>query len=199
MVCNYSTIYSAKAVGTVSCEPGPTGIGWASASYDLTVGAMNASASSHASGNGYGSVTARDEYRVMGIAQGTPLTITARLRLGLVGCSGPPFCCGGGAWGFIRGPDGTAEDLYSPHAPNSCASVYDSVEVVVTVASGEPFVMTFGVAAAGGETGSGSGGGQLHFADLPPGATVESCHGYRQDSPTPELRQTWGRIKARYR
>jgi hypothetical protein len=37
------------------------------------------------------------------------------------------------------------------------------------------------------------------FLDLPPGATVTSCKGYRQEQPTPAVARSWGRLKAAYR
>ncbi len=39
----------------------------------------------------------------------------------------------------------------------------------------------------------------LHFDGLPPGATITSCNGFRQDQAVPALPVSWGRVKAVYR
>jgi hypothetical protein len=61
----------------------------------------------------------------------------------------------------------------------------------------------FEISLVAGVYSSGEEGGYSHarlsFEGLPPGSSMTSCKGYRQDQPVPALARSWGGLKAIYR
>lgn len=152
------------------------------------------------------SIQANDDYTVIGIPDGTPITVVARLAAtGLITlCSGIP----GGGGGSIRASVvqsetnqmevGTSAGCSQTCCDPFSASFDSTAQVTVAAVAGQAFHLSLRARASVFRAMAGINA-QLSFEGLPPGASVVSCHGYRQEFPVPASAATWGAMKRRYR
>ena len=163
------------------------------AHYDLAAGSVSAGVTDSQGQEGV--LQAEDEYRIIGLPDGTPLAFKARLVVSLQQCSFHDY-----ELRFSTASASLAEgsnvDQVSIGYVEGCETRNDSLEIDLSHLAGEVFRLVLGVAGSGV---SGSAEGVLSFVGLPPGAVVSSCHGFRQDAPTGVRRSTWGGLKALYR
>ena len=171
---------------------GGHGSGTGNGGYDLPAGTVRAAASASGWG-GHAEVIARDDFMVVGIPPGTPLTFTATLDVSFSGSFQayfgaslqdgelPPTSAGGCACG---------EMFYAAH---------HRLTLSLSHPAGEVFRMTSRISASCGQSGGAGSHGTLRFAGLPQGARIESCQGFVQDFPVPVLPASWGNLKSRYR
>jgi len=167
-------------------------VGTGNGSYNLPAGTIGASASSASPYGGAGEVIARDDFRIVGIPAGTPLTFTATLA--------------GSFSGSFQAYFGASlqDESLPPASVGGCACgqmFYGEsflLSRTLTHPAGEVFRMTYRISASCGSQGGASAGGSLRFVGLPQGARVESCQGYIQDFPVAVESSSWGELKARY-
>jgi hypothetical protein len=200
------TTSSTEPIRSVDCDDWLRD-SFGSAGHDLLLGRVRASGSGGDSG-GRGSVRAVDDYTVIGLPTGTPLTFTATLRvIGYVsvGCYG--YDPSGNISGRLtEGSSNTVEVRRSssldcdPQGYSCCgvgASVDSTLRVDIVATAGAAFRLTSEVGASV-RFGSTSVTGQLAFEGLPPGTSIVSCQGYRQEFPVPATTMSWGALKVRY-
>ena len=203
--CNGSLSSSDDAVRALTCSNSQGGAG---VGYDLVSGTIHA-AGSGGDGGGGGSVQAVDDYTIVGLPTGTPVTFTARLRvIGSVGGGCAVTFPSGDFFGRLtEGASNRVEVRRSttlvcqPFGGPCCAtggSVDSTLRVTVAGTAGLAFRLTSEVGASGRFLGA-NVTGQLSFEGLPPGTTVVSCQGFRQDFPVPARPTSWGAVKVRYR
>lgn len=191
------------------CE-GVKGSGYAA--YDLVHGTFSASGG----GGDVGHLSARDRYTCIGLPTGTTLTISVELHVtgfirGLCGYFSPSQVPSGdveatleqsGSQATLYASNDPACD-YSTEPPWFCcpqdASADSTLRLSIGCTAGQPFELRMGLLAGAGRMAGAQVSATLRFADLPPGATITSCHGYRQDAPTPVHRSSWGSLKQIYR
>lgn len=147
-------------------------------------------------------VWARDDYDVVGVVPGTPVTFTAELVTdGAVFTDG----CGGsgcsGVYGVTlrHGADSTTA-VHAEHLFSGRAESHDVLPLTISMIAGAPETIEmqlWGRRNPGGNHGE-EAHGVLHFTGLPPGAAVVSCQGYGQGA-TRARGITWGRLKTIYR
>jgi hypothetical protein len=165
--------------------------------YDLAAGQVGASVYAPDGGNFTVGVRAVDDYRVVGLNDGQPLTFEARLEVdgannGLSPWPKLPY--GSGSFTVeIREGDANAQTA-------SCGngSWKLTLAIPIVVNAGTSFRIACAVD-AGAATGYAHADGRLLFSGLPPGASVVSCQGYRFDVPVPAIRTSWGSVKSQYR
>src|SRR5262245_22474085 len=203
VACGSNITHLVSPTGSASC----TGQQW-DAHYDLIEGLFVSSGSSIPSfGGGY--VEATDRYTIVGLPTGTPIALTAGLRV-----TGSITFCGtvppsGQIIASLFDEAGFEATAYALASPSICdtsgyccgvaASLDEPVRMPLAVQAGSPFEVTSAVRAGVTLTGTATITGRLAFEDLPPGTTVVSCQGFRQDAPVPALPASWGGMKARYR
>ena len=145
----------------------------------------------------------RDDFTVVGPATGTPVPLHLRLRFSGVGSGyGYQFPAAGGTmWIRTLEPEPgeiQVEKTYGvPFGTVQVTPFSDSLDFTFTRPAGTPFGLEIhGDAQRGYNLINNI---RFAFLDLPPGATVTSCKGYRQEQPTPAVARSWGRLKAAYR
>lgn len=201
LTCNDVESSRVEPQGQVACP------GNSSASYDAIRGTVSASAyhSCCATVSSQARVFVHDVFTVVGLPPGQSLTFHARMTGGASGC-GSSF--GGGSADIGLGDDASrnAEGNYTNFAyvgasggTRTCSSASGTAQIPLTIVTGDSIALGYYARAGGTEGGSGSCSGILSFADLPPGATVRSCHGFAQEFPVATLPVSWGRLKQRYR
>ena len=143
-----------------------------------------------------------DDYDIIGVPNGTPVSLTAVLTVdGAVYTAG---CGGTGCGGYyvarlIHGTE-VAEAQHSDHLFQGRIEHHDVLSIPLTIIAGQPERLEFkldGARSPGGSHGS-EARGVLSFTGLPAGASVVSCQGFGV-GPTPARRSSWGRLKSIYR
>jgi len=183
--CTTDGIRSASTAGTHGSGPGQ-------GSYNLPAGTLSASGTPSTFGGG-ARVDARDNYQVLGIAAGTPLSFTVELEINAQGSNTVYFSAT-----LLEGASNQQTFNYS-NGGQPFYFVNHLLVVPVNRAAGEVFQVASTVIAGTGQSSSAATSGALRFAGLPPGAKVVSCQGYLQDFPVPALPASWGALKAQYR
>jgi hypothetical protein len=186
--CLSSSIVSTNPSNSATCSGPPNDPGSGNASYDLRAGhlALNAGGFDWSGG-----IFCSDEFQLAGIAPGPTYALTLVGHLKVNWSRSLP----GGSMSFdlsagVPGLNGFR--LYG------IGSVDTTLTCAISVTPGHEWSL-------GSSLDVGQGGGSMKcaydysFANLPPGAFVTSCQGFRQDSPVPALAMTWGRCKATYR
>jgi hypothetical protein len=195
--CEYNETTSSSAAGRTDCE---TKSGDASARYDLVRGIVESSGSHVCCAGGAGIVAhvrAEDRFTILGIPPGTIVSFAATLTVNAVGC-GSHVGYGFGRAGLWENDSNAAWVGASSPQGGGCNSSNAVAQITLVRPAGEPFVLTTYAGSGGGEGGSGAATGTLAFAGLPPGATVQSCHGFRQEFAVPATPVSWGSLKQRY-
>jgi hypothetical protein len=128
-----------------------------------------------------------DDYTVIGIPDGTPLTFAAELHVEGTRTGTGAICAELSRNSAVYGswPDGSVDAVLA---------------YPLQVNAGEPFVLNVSFGFCWPELaqyGEGSAVGHLRFSGLPQGAAVVSCQSY--DVPVPTHIGTWGRVKAAFR
>jgi hypothetical protein len=167
------------------------------ASYNVFAGTLAISFGCFAGGGGggecgsSGGVYVEDDFSILGLPAGTPVSITAHLTGSLSGGGGGFFYAFVNA--VLSDAIGNSQSATAPPL-----SSYDLALPVQAIA-GQTFRLHFEL--NGGSLGfvSGSGSGAFSFAGLPPGAVVTSCQGYASSPVTAARHSTWGRLKTVYR
>jgi len=164
------------------------------ASYDLAAGTFRASG-----GGDYcdrADVIASDIYTVFGLPPGTPVSFEATLRVRAgAGCSIDIGYYSSCSAAITDNVSGATAGIFA----NSPGSVDSTLRIPLLHAAGQGFTLSFqAFAYAGGPCGA-SVDAQLSFGGLPDGATVGSCQGYQQGSPTASRHGSWGALKTHYR
>lgn len=141
-----------------------------------------------------------DQFRVLGVPDGTPLRFQAHVAArgnGAQYSDGQHHVAVGKAAIGLRDEQGNEGwQTFTTFERTG------DVMLVIDAIAGEPFTLTLlanaelSVSSAGFQV---EGEGTLSFADLPLGARVESCGGYFTDTPTPTRTTRWGTLKSRYR
>jgi len=147
---------------------------------------------------GWGSAQTEDEFQVVGIAPGTPLTLRARLALSGHGCQYASYGHGT-AEASLTTPGGMIDQRHLYVSSFGCQGIQDTLLLVIQNNSGDPFRLTYYAAGGGGDYGGGAMDGLLYFEGLPEGASIVSCRGYTQNAPIATQASTWGRLKGLYR
>jgi hypothetical protein len=196
--CPANTLVCVESTTTSTDPQGACNAGWnyggANCSYDATRGTVGAG---FCCNFGWGSAQVVDDFVISNLPPGTPLTFRATLYLGLQ-CSG--YSHGSGACnGSMTGPDGATVRYGIDACCGQGNSASHPLDLAVQALAGQTFRITYQVEAEADEGGFGSASGQFIFQDLPPGATIQSCHGYVEDFPVPAKPMSWGRVKVLYR
>ncbi len=204
--CTGQVNHVATLIGTIASTDCSFDDLTSSASYDAATGALYAEA--RTSGRHTYNEVARsvldDEYVVSGIPVGTHLQVTAVADCELdniviagrgvlpsyVGLWVPPVT--GGA---VPNADNFPFIASAPGEETTTHQLHLSLPVV---AGTQLELQTEAYAQCSGGVG-GYARAKLSFQGLPPGSTVTSCQGYRQDQPVPTLTRSWGSVKATYR
>ena len=172
--------------------------------FDLTIGKIEAAGSNCAPQPGCGSdiiTQTNDDFQLGGTEPGVPVTFRAELHTRLL------F--------YFYGPEPFTESMLIRDAFGSEASVVrteppppstptnferdTTLAIAITSIPGSSFRIHCEASANGHSPATGVAYALLSFADLPPGAFITSCHGYRQEIPVTTLPTTWGRMKGSYR
>jgi hypothetical protein len=146
-------------------------------------------------------VILRDLFTFHGPADGTPYTIHLRVR-----ARGDAYSPGGpgDSDGTILSLSATTPQAGDPSASRGWGtfagsySYDDSLDLVLTRLGGPPVGITLDASSVG-SNGLATGHFDFRFVDLPPGWSVTSCKGYREEQPVPTRVASWGRVKAAYR
>jgi len=96
----------------------------------------------------------------------------------------------GSAWFDHVAPENSGLVLVPSHA---------TAEMTLSVEAGKAFWLRTHLGGRGVLGGEARFSARLHFIDLPEGAVVESCKGFRQTSAVPAVPVSWGSLKSRYR
>lgn len=193
-VAVYSTspvLYPSAAVDSVT----PSG---RRAAYDLIAGWV---AITHTGGVGFLHCEASDRFRVVGVPDGTPVHVIARLAVD--GYAQTDGCGGSGCHGEFGGWIGQGASVVSSsvtaHFGPERIALQQTLEYPLDVLAGEWFDLQYRLwfNRTAGASHFGGGRADLRFAGLPDGADIVSCQGYRLTTPARIV--SWGRVKTIYR
>jgi len=181
-VTKNSTDPTANAGGGVSC--GDYGGGSASAFYDIPHARFFVDTRVYGDCGASAHVTVQDDFRVIGLAAGTPVAITVVLHVSANWSGGSVSdAYGNQASIFITPYDGGLGDVSLP----------------ISALGQQPFRLTFDSKAQADYAISGQASCSFSFTGLPPGTAVVSCNGYVSDQPVAARPTSWGRLKSMYR
>lgn len=139
-----------------------------------------------------------DRYRVVGVADGTPIHLTAQLEVD--GYSESNYSSGEGEFGAWIG-QGNAVSADSVRAWSFMGQVplRKTLEYSLDVLAGDWFDIHYRLWFSRSPGGAQFGGGtaRLRFGGMPTGADVVSCQGYQLT--TSAHKMSWGRVKEIYR
>ena len=139
-----------------------------------------------------GAVYVEDDFSILGLPDGTPVSLTAHMTGQLRGSVGPPAVAYVQA--TLKDSSGNSQTAETP------ALSYD-LSLPVQATAGQTFRLHFelnGYAVTSTTTATGVGNAAFSFAGLPAGAMVTSCQGYAS-APVAAHPTTWGSVKAIYR
>ena len=151
------------------------------------------------------SVTARDDYDVVGVAPGTPVTVTVQITFD--GTIATPGCGSSGCWGYLRATirwqTTHADDVQQKNTiadTFTTESVHGQVSLPVTIVAGQPERIEFELAGYRSPGGNQieNGTGTIRFVGLDPSLRIVSCQGYGAGV-VPARPKTWGSLKLLYR
>jgi hypothetical protein len=187
---DWAGIESALPGAQVSGEPWQSGMPCTDGCYDIPHGTLVANGSWNIYNGGCGSnPMMRDEFTVVGVAEGTPIRFSAHLIVqGAISGKGRIWAAIGDN---LAGSDGLDTQVSGP--------VIADVSTFLECTAGVPFLLATELGAAGTTEPGGtvSATATLRFTDLPAGSAVVSCQKY--DVPVPALTRTWGSVKGTYR
>ena len=91
-----------------------------------------------------------------------------------------------------------AETFLTASAPGT-ESATRQLRLTVNMKAGQPYEIQLAANVFTSGNAGGSSQGRLSFERLPPGASITSCKGFRQDAPVATLAKSWGALKHLYR
>jgi len=97
------------------------------------------------------------------------------------------------------GPIPNSAEVFFTASATGTETTTEQVRLDMNVRSGQEFEIGFKATAQASGNAGGYSHGRLSFAGLPPGSSITSCKGFRQDQPVPTLPVSWGGLKATYR
>ena len=165
-------------------------------SFDIPNGHLTAQSSCGLS-NCCVTVTVDEEFRLEGLAPGTPVNLVARFDATLAIWHG---YAGDGGVEAAMSNAAVGEVTWSPVPPDTLIGkvVRDSVLTLpLSVQAGVPFRVQYELRCATAETFAWADGA-FSFDGLPVKSSILSCRGFTQ-IPVPTTTTTWGSVKARYR
>jgi len=143
-----------------------------------------------------------DDYVLSGPPAGTALTITATFDLDLQHVRDPvQLTTAVGGELEYESPTGqifVSEYSFTASAPGTETNTHQ-LRLDIAVRAGTSFQLRALTWVYTSGRNGGYARGRLAFEGLPPGSSVQSCKGFRQDQPTAALSASWGRMKALYR
>jgi len=144
---------------------------------------------------------ATDDFRVTGLAPGTPLTLAAHLSSQMAVDINRRFFYGKVVVRLIESASNQVSDSLDQSCGLSCPEPVrreSDLSIVIATTSDQVFRLEYSVECSlyWGNT---SAYETLSFSGLPPGAMITSCKGFQQDAPTLALPVSWGVLKIRYR
>jgi hypothetical protein len=100
---------------------------------------------------------------------------------------------------IVGAPDPSyVEAFFTASAPGTETSTRE-IHLPMNVKAGQEYEILLRAAVFSSGNAGGYAHGRLSFAGLPPGSSITSCKGFRQDQPVPTLPVSWGGLKATYR
>jgi len=148
----------------------------------------------------FASLSWTDEFQIVGLPPGPPITFQARLNTKGFGLNYYPipqhFGIGSTEIGLRDAASNSASQMFAGD------SLEKTIVLTITASPGQSFSLTLfahGSAQSNFYTARTGADGLLVFGDLPAGAKVTSCGGYLDDAPVAARRSTWGALKLRYR
>lgn len=180
---------------------------WSTMSYDLIAGTLDAGHTGAGEAGANAGILVQDRYRIVGPALGTPLPIQVRVGFSGVAGGGVVFlpnlgsvCLGSSATLRLASGSSLDEETIESQYGTPCASrtIDHTLALDLQKLPGEEFVVSVSISLFAGHTIPVTAAGEISFAGLPPGYSIQSCQGYG-DAPVPVARRTWGGIKQLYR
>jgi hypothetical protein len=194
--CAEETIYPIVPTYSTTCAGGSTVV-----AFDVSLGWLGMG---NGAAGGSSEIRVRDRFAIFGPPAGSPVTI--RLRARIVGEVLYGVCCDTVRIAVALRPlepePGELEskgELVRAESPTGVFTFSDSLDLVLERTSELGVGLEIGTRF---DVPAGSAGQFLvryTFVDIPPGAEVRSCKGYRQSAPVPAFARTWGSLKASYR
>ena len=164
----------------------------ASANYNVPAGTLALSFGCSGAGGECGSgggVYVEDDFSIVGLPSGTPVSLTAHLAGYLNGGGFPPI------YAIVQA---TVKDLNGNSQVATSPTSYD-LALPVQAIVGQTFRLHFELNGSSLGPVQGSGNAAFSFTGLPPGTAVTSCQGYVSDPAVAARHWTWGRVKSIYR
>ena len=144
-----------------------------------------------------------DDYTLTGLAAGTVVPITVVGDFDLQNIRKDTAVTWSGGWvgtpPIPGAPDPSYVETYFTASATGTETATRQVRLAVNMKAGEPFDIQLSAAVFASGGAGGFSHGRLSFEGLPPGTSITSCKGFRQDAPTPALAKSWGGLKATYR
>ena len=174
--------------------------GYATASYDLTVGIASARGGSGFDGAFIAPAVARDRFTLLGPGPAGPIAFTGRLHVVGAASVSDAF--------FSAYVDGSLQEGSNPPVRASAgtggsgenASLDQHLSLPLQHAVGEAFELIYTASARGhGRYSNANSTGQLSFSGLPTGYWLVSCQGFSTAPVVPVRGVTWGSLKVIYR
>jgi len=153
--------------------------------YDIPSGTFEVRANSFGEGNYQTNSFVLDDFKVIGPAPGTPVSLTAHLSVNLTDAEAAVYDMSTG--------------LNASANANPGPLTTDLTLDIATFADQDFRLGILMLARTGPIGGAGNGVARLSFGGLPAGAVVVSCNGYVGDNPVPTRQTSWGRLKRIYR
>ncbi len=142
-----------------------------------------------------------DDYDLVGLAPGTPVSLSLAMHLkGEAHSFGEPGGPGGAQLRatMLEGASNSATFLRATSLAEPSIFVNQALGLSIAAVSGTPVHLRVAVRAEAFE-GRGELQGLLEFSGLPSGVHLQSCRGYSSDAPVAARATSWGRLKASYR
>jgi hypothetical protein len=167
---------------------------YASMLYDLRNGVLSADCWGGDLGS-FGEMRLSDDFTVIGLPHGTPVTLTAKLRV-----QGQISVAGNISSSLVINNIEADLTAYTTEQ-NPYVTLDSTLQVSVLATTGVPQRISYTLFCYAGREqtlGTCNASASLSFSDLPQGTLVTSCQGYTQDFPIVAKLSTWSWLKARF-
>jgi hypothetical protein len=138
-------------------------------------------------------VYVEDDFSIVGLPDGTPVSLTAHMAGQLRGSTGPPIVA------FVQA---TLKDFNGDSQTAGFPALSYDLSLPIQATAGQTFRLHFelnGYGHTSATTATGVANAAFSFAGLPPGVVVTSCQGFFSGPPVATRLSTWGRVKSIYR
>jgi len=107
----------------------------------------------------------------------------------------------GGIWTppITGAPDPSYVEVFFTASAQGTETSTEQIQLPMNARAGQEFELNFRASVYSAGNAGGYSHGRLSFAGLPPGSSITSCKGFRQDEAVPVLPVSWGGLKATYR